>query len=226
MTPETIRNENLDFLRQLGFKPADWLPLPYPDTEVRPERDVAMRLLALDAAFSWVTYPLEEADGTGRLRDYIKRNALHDWFSKDELEIISKSREEAHADFVDTIGWKLENMWALAWALGFTPAPGFESSQIEEEVIESLYFDFLPGLDGGVDDLLAKCSFRDASEIVKLEDRFYCGHNAVRSAQLGEATVPDGFHPVIHGGAIHERRHALTWILSPDDSWDETDLST
>lgn len=56
--------------------------------------------------------------------------------------------------------------------------------------------------------------------------RFYCCHNAVRSAQLGGKTVPDGFHPVMNGGVIHERRHALTWCLSPGVAWDDTDLST
>lgn len=28
------------------------------------------------------------------------------------------------------------------------------------------------------------------------------------------------------GGAIHERRHSLTWILSPGIDWDDTDMST
>ena len=48
----------------------------------------------------------------------------------------------------------------------------------------------------------------------------------MRSAQLGSDTVPEGFHPVGDGGTVHERRHALTWILSAGVDWDETDLST
>ena len=59
-----------------------------------------------------------------------------------------------------------------------------------------------------------------------MEDLFYCAHDAVRSAQLGGATVPIGFHPIDDGGGIHERRHALTWALSPGTDWDDTDLST
>lgn len=42
-----------------------------------------------------------------------------------------------------------------------------------------------------------------------MEYKFYCAHNAVRSAQLGRATVPAGFDTVTHGGTVHERRHAL-----------------
>ena len=60
-----------------------------------------------------------------------------------------------------------------------------------------------------------------------MEDLFYCAHNAVRTAQMGgKAAVPEGFHPVRDGGAIHERRHSLTWALSPGVEWEETDLST
>lgn len=51
--------------------------------------------------------------------------------------------------------------------------------------------------------------------------------STVRGAQLGNASmVPARFHPVMDGGAIHERRHSLTWILSPGIDWDDTDMST
>jgi hypothetical protein len=59
---------------------------------------------------------------------------------------------------------------------------------------------------------------RGCTEGVSLGD-----HNAVRSAQLGEDTVPEGFHPIANGGVIHERRHALTWAISPGVSWEKTE---
>lgn len=62
--------------------------------------------------------------------------------------------------------------------------------------------------------------------VLKKEDLFYCLHNAVRSAQLGRKTVPLNFDPIMNGGVIHERRHSLTWMVSKDIDWDETDLST
>jgi hypothetical protein len=48
----------------------------------------------------------------------------------------------------------------------------------------------------------------------------------VRSAQLGGKTVPNNFDPIGNGGVIHERRHALTWMLSKGTTWDNTDVST
>ena len=181
--------------------------------------------MALDALFTWVAFP-EEGAATDRLSMYIDRNGLRGWLTEDECGIIDLPRPEAHQSHVDNIGWKLENMWALAWVLGFEPEPGLEASQIGDEVTRPMIFEFLPGLDGAIDSLLAKAAPRSATEVIAMEYRFYCAHNAVRSAQLGGDTVPDGFHPIVHGGAIHERRHSLSWCVGPDADWDETDLST
>lgn len=117
-------------------------------------------------------------------------------------------------------------MWPLAWVLGFDPEPSIESSQIRADITRSMIYDFLPGLGRTVADLLAKAAPRPSEEVIALEYRFYCAHNAVRSAQLGRKTVPEGFHPAVHGGAVHERRHALTWCVTPDVDWDGMDLST
>lgn len=73
---------------------------------------------------------------------------------------------------------------------------------------------------------VARCTPRKDAEVDALEDLFYCAHNAVRSAQLGHDTVPPGFHAVVDGGVVHERRHALPWALSLGVAWDDTDLST
>jgi hypothetical protein len=115
---------------------------------------------------------------------------------------------------------------ALAWIVGFEKAPGLDASQISDEVIESMFFDFLPAWDGNAADFSASARLRPTSEVMYMEYKFYCAHNAVRSAQMGGATVPAGFDSVAHGGAVHERRHALTWALAQDDDWDDTDLST
>ncbi len=72
-----------------------------------------------------------------------------------------------------------------------------------------------------------RIQLRPLREVAQLEDIFYCAHNAVRSAQLGRIeAVPNGFHPVTNGGVVHEKRHSLTWIFSPNVKWNDTDLST
>jgi hypothetical protein len=225
MTAEELRASTFTDLEGLGFRPAKSLPLPDMDASLRPAAEVAARLMALDALFTWVAFSEKDA-ASYRVKAYIDRNRLRDWLTEDESTIIDLPRAEAHESHVDNIGWKLENMWTLAWVLGFDPEPGLEAAQVGEDVTRPMFFEFLPGLDTTVNDLLAKAAPRSAAEVVPMEYRFYCAHNAVRSAQLGGYTVPAGFHPIMHGGAVHERRHSLSWCISPDVAWDETDLST
>ena len=77
-----------------------------------------------------------------------------------------------------------------------------------------------------LDTMLAGTSPRSPDEVISMEYRFYCAHNAVVSARMGSDTVPEGFDAAVDGAAIEERRRSLTWCLSPDIEWDETDLST
>ncbi|MCY0912211.1 hypothetical protein [Massilia antarctica] len=93
--------------------------------------------------------------------------------------------------------------------VGSQRVPGLDASQISNDVIKAMLFDFLPAWDGNAADFSAGASLRSASEVIYMEYKFYCAHNAVRSAQLGRATVPAGFDTVTHGGTVHERRHAL-----------------
>jgi hypothetical protein len=225
MKAAALRAKTFAELEKLGFRPAKSLPPPDIDQPIRPAAEVAARLMALDALFTWVAFP-EKAVATDRLEKYIDCNSLRGWLTEEETAIIDLPRAEAHEAHVDNIGWKLENMWALAWVLGFEPEPGLEASQIGQEVTRPLIYGFLPGLGGSVEELLAKAKPRLAAEVIAMEYRFYCAHNAVRSAQLGGDTVPTGFHPVVHGGAVHERRHSLSWCIAPEVAWDETDLST
>lgn len=222
---EALRNEVLAYLEDRGFRPARWLPAPDLQLKLRPRTEIASRLMGLAALFTWASAP-DDAIPSDKLRNYIRQNRLRDAFTPDEAKILALSRKQARAEHADNIGWRLENMWPLAWVLGFEAEPDVAASQIDGSISQAILFDFLGGLDHGLNKVLQRAQPRSAEEVIRLEDRFYCAHNAVRSAQLGHETVPDDFHPVIHGGAIHERRHSLTWCLSPGVAWDDTDLST
>jgi hypothetical protein len=212
-------------LAGLGFQPASSLPLPDLNLRVRNPQEVCARLMALQAVCAWVMMTVEEA-GTDALQVYIARNGLRAAMTQSEAAIIDLPREQARAMHANTIGWRMENMWPLAWILGFAQPPQLDAEQINREIISAMFLDFLPGWAGNVADFAQRAALRPDSEVVSMEYKFYCAHNAVRSAQMGGATVPAGFDPVAHGGAVHERRHALTWALAPADSWDDTDLST
>jgi hypothetical protein len=219
-----VRSENLRRLEAQGFSVAASLPTKSGLPGLRPARDIATRLMALEAVFRWV---VDAQTPTRQIRAHAERNGLVDAMTDDEPAIFRTPRKKAHAAHVHTIGWRLERMWPLAWTLGFEPEPTATGEFIDASVQESLCGKFLAGIGTTVEDFLVKCSLRPSREVSTLEDLFYCAHNAVRSAQLGKVScVPEDFDPIVNGGVIHERRWALTWSLSAGVAWDDVDLST
>lgn len=221
------REANYVKLAERGFACARWLPLVRSEdgsTRIRPAEELAARLFALEALFLWVAAP-EEVATTERVKNFVANNELLDALTAEEREMITAERDEARAQ-QGTVGWRLENMWALSWMFGFEPAPEVDAGQMPPNVTGSMIQEFLPDLDGTIDAFLQSHELRAAEVVEEMEDLYYCAHNAVRSAQMGKRTVPRSFHPIGDGGTVHERRHALTWALSPGVAWDDTDLST
>ena len=224
----TLRQKVLAELNQEGFYPAEWMPYADLNRDLRPQADIAGRLLALAGVFAWATAP-PEAVSRDQLQTFLKRNKLGRWTTDSERKILSLSRDDAKTEFAAMVGWRLENMWPLAWVLGFQRQPDIGSSQIGQDVIHAMLFDFIGGFDATIESLTEAGSIRSSEEVNALEDAFYCAHNAVRGAQFGNSehqVVPPGFDPIADGGIVHERRHSLTWCLSPGTPWDDTDLST
>ena len=217
-----IRAQNLAWLTQRGFKVAPHLPTERGIKGFRSVEEIAKRLMALDALFAWVAAPAEKFP-TRTVRDAAKQNDLKSAMTADELVMFNRGRHDAHANYISEMGWKLENMWALAWVIGFDKEPPVDGEMIDTDMIAAVH-GFLPKLGDSVDVLMRRARMQPIDKVIRLEDRFYCCHNAVRAAQAGGKTVPEGFDPTINGAVIQERRHALTWCLSPGNTWDATDL--
>ena len=221
-TAQEVRDASL---AQLGdsFRVAKWLPLRNMNAQLRPTDEIATRLLAIYATFSWAA-PGWKKLADDEIQQRIVRDGLDAAMTRAERAIVHTPRTAAFATYGDTIGWRLENLWPLAWVLGLPLVPRVEGTMIDDAALGAV-LDFIIAPEG-LSPLVARSQRRDAAEVIALEDLFYCAHNAGRSAQLGGKTVPADFHPITGTGVVHERRHALRWMLSPGVAWDETDLST
>ena len=234
-TPQEMRDSNLAHLNELGFKPATWMPLPcevgqasdeigFAGGTLRPESEIATRLLCHCAVFAWGSAPSEFEE---RISVFIANNDLRKDMTSEEREIVDIPKAHAVEQFAHTVGWRLENMWPLAWILGVADEPSATTGQLAQETGGALMSLFLPEFTVTSESLLAQGSTQTIERVVQVEDLFYLSHNAIRSGQIGNSeTLPDDFDPVADGGAIHERRHSLTWALAPNAAWDQTDLST
>ncbi len=206
--PGEVRQASLGRLNQEGFKVAPSLPLRPEGLKLRPTAEIESRMESLRNLIFFVTAP-PEIEAT-----VFKERADRAWLTADERAILDLSASEAKRLHFDQIGWTMEQMWGLAWVLGFEHPPGL-TGQLQGDVARQLVFEFRPERS------------RSLARVIAMEDLFYCAHNAVRSAQLGHLdSVPPGYDPLAEGGGVAERRHALTWCLSPGVSWEDTDLST
>ena len=75
-------------------------------------------------------------------------------------------------------------------------------------------FNFV-GTDDSLHQFLQNPNRRTGEQVIVMEDRFYCAHNAVQSAQTGEDAVAARFDPIGHGGVVQKQWHSRTWCLAP-----------
>jgi hypothetical protein len=221
---KAVRARTLAELTVAGFRPASSLPFPNVEAALRPKEEIAGRFCSLLNLVLFVVAPEERSPET-ELRQTMDKHHLDRFLTAEEKDILSLPRVDAHTEHINSIGWRLENMLALAWIMGMEPKPAVSAEMSGGNEFDAMTR-LLPASDTSWPDFLDAVTLRGVDDVIALEDVFYCAHNAVRSAQMGHPTVPRGFHPVGNGGVIHERRHALTWALSPDVDWGDTDLST
>lgn len=224
-TPATslpLRRQNsLAVCQSNGFQATSSLPWEL-DRAMRPKIEIAYRLHAIKAMVLWLLVPEEQLPSDKIIR-YIEDNNLQKMMTAQEQQIFGMPRDDEQGR--NAIGWKFENAWPLAWYFGFSK-PDIMGQMMSGEIMQDILMNHTCKLDQSIEDWAASKNTALDEDVAQLEDTFYCLHNAVRSAQLGGDTVPQGFDPVGNGGVIHERRHALTWMLSDGISWEETDLST
>jgi hypothetical protein len=216
-----LRLENISICLNSGFRPASSLPTEL-GRELRPRVEIGKRLNAIKAIVLWLMVSEDDLP-SDRILDFVGKNDLVDFLTKEEREILNSSRNDQ--ELRNSIGWKFENAWSLAWYFGYID-PEMSGQMMTGDQMQDVLVNYSCPLDRKIEDWFETIDVVSEDELIKKEDLFYCLHNAVRSAQLGEKTVPASFDPVGSGGVIHERRHSLTWMLSKGVVWEETDLST
>ncbi len=220
MLSET-RQKTLSVCQSAGFTPANSLPTEL-NRQLRPKIEIGNRLHAIKALVLWLMVPQDNLPNE-KILSFIDNNNLQNYMTEQEKTILTGARDDEQQR--NAIGWKFENAWPLAWYFGYTE-PEITGQMMDGDQMKDILTKHTCSLDKTVQEWVNSTQCISENELAQKEDLFYCLHNAVRSAQLGGNTVPQGFNPVGNGGVIHERRHALTWMLSKGTSWEETDLST
>lgn len=221
-----IRNAIRQPLEDQGFHWAKSLPSKR-DLELRPPYEVAQRLAAIAVVGTWVCANEAQAPW-GVVAPWADVHGLWAFASRRERAMLDTPRATANEDCLGDIGWSFEGAWSLAWLLGFEDCPLEEFGMMSGDRVTAVAA-YGPKVDTDPDLRAWSAShpIRDEEVAIQFEDALYCLHNAGRSAATGALdAVPDWFHPIRDTGAIQERRHGLSWALSPGVEWDDVDLST
>ena len=218
-TDQEMREEHLGAVEFFGQQAADWMPtasqrFDLSSLRLRPKEEIIRRMMAGYICTAWVCAPPEVVPSL-QVQEYLKNNGLKKrHFAEHELQWMQSGRAKA-AESAGRAGWIFENIWGLAWLLGFGSIITPDDHQIPDQVLSALRDGFFLGLEQTFDGFQAACHLRPIEEVVALEDLMYCFHNAERNEGNDE-----------NAALMQERRRSLTWALTPDVSWDETDVST
>lgn len=215
------RERNVALLARSGFAPQPWLPLREHHAELRVTEEIVARVMALGALAAWIGD--ESVHASDAIRAHVARSSLARALTEGERELLSKERAEVRDPRLET--WCLDALWSLVWVLGHDPAPSFDGRAPSPEVGRGILRFAQRGLDASLDTTLARATVRSLADVVVVEDLFFCMHNAALHAAFGEPTGRPAFDPETAGPSIEARRHGLSWCLSPDVGWDDTDLS-
>ncbi len=222
-----IRKSNLAQLNAAGFVVAGNLPIgPHSEADaLRPANELAERLWASAAVYLYVAESEKKAPKS-TIRECVVRHDLLRSMEERDRKRLHGWRWLSYLKHVDKVGWLLENMLALSWILGFDANFNVDGVMVGGDRLDRMLFEFIGDLGQDLPAWTASRVPRSEREVIVKEDLFYCAHNATTSAQLGRPTVPQGFGPIAGGNVIQERRHALTWAISPGVRWKDTDLNT
>lgn len=107
-----MRAESVGRLVAAGFRSSAALPW-WGDGALRPAEEVARRLAVLQVCNLWVHTEVPREV----LQAMVDRDGLGPWFAADEPALWAASRADARGRWGRAMGWKQEQMWALAWVL-------------------------------------------------------------------------------------------------------------
>lgn len=209
MDARELRERSREQAQALGYLFNPNLPVLDPASVTRSGDDVLNRILTLHACIACgYGFPKPKALG------WLDQENLSDCLTGPEAKFLAGKAEAKRTAFQ----WRVEAVWAMAWAAGYFDDLDFSQSCSDDLV------KLLPDLNtqASSEAFRQKCSLRSAEEVLPMVDLAYCLHWAVREEGLrGQANKPGK----VQSQVITERRLGLEWLIC-EESWEDVSLDT
>lgn len=222
--PKMVRQNSISSLAKMGYRVSPALPLEIDPNLTFDYSRAAYRLLALKLVFAYVAAPPDQVPSE-LIQGAIRENKLTPYFSQGDRAMLQMDRAQSRQQNLDAVGWRLENMVALAAIFGSTIMKDIGPTMCSGDNVSHLINHDCPPFQGSANRWAHEHTKLDVPIVQMLEDFFYCWHNAARSIVYSGAPNPTQHDPRVLCRIIHERRHSLSWAVRGGD-WDATDLST
>lgn len=209
MITRELRERSREQVQSLGYPFNPNLPFLDPSGVTRDNDVVLNRILTLHACIA-CSYGFAKPKALG----WLKQENLDDCLTEPEAMFLAGKSEAKRAAFQ----WRVECVWALAWAAGYFDYLDF-SQPCSEDLVK-----LLPDLNtqASSESFRQKCNLRPAEELLPMVDLAYCLHWAVREEELqGHANKLEK----VQSQVIVERRLGLEWLIC-DVSWEDVPLDT
>ena len=180
------------------------------ETQLRSEEEIENRMRCLIVVAG-------KADGLDEklLQTIVRQYGLKAHFSPWEDRFIY-GEDLTSQDYAEA-RLRYESAWTLLWALGIIDTLSRPDS--EANVPEMIRL-----INGkSVEDFRAEAVVRSVPSILDSTDLVYRYHEAVYTAATAGEPIPAGLLP----GVVHERHHALNWLIRyQDKNWDDVSTET
>jgi hypothetical protein len=100
---------------------------------LRPADEIVNRTHALLLLILFVC-DSEEGSSTAEILEDLDRYRLWRHLTVGETDVFGLDRMQASNEYADVIGWQMENVWPLAWYLGFETEPRIDGVMIHDEI--------------------------------------------------------------------------------------------
>ncbi|MDQ1835021.1 DUF4272 domain-containing protein [Massilia scottii] len=203
------RKRSLDILKDLGYEISESLPL-LENAACRDRSTVVLRLLSLFAVVA-LSYGWDKRRGL--IRDWLDSEQLLDCLTSTESRFVAGAVE-----LIPTMQWRLETLFALAWACKITEVSLLEG--MPDDLVT--WFPSIPNAEPTAR-FRKQIELRSNSELLLELDLMYCLASAKTDLKLRGEIDKHESSPDLY--TVQQRRHALEWLLSGFE-WDEVELDT
>ncbi len=207
METNSIRNVSIESAKKMGISVPYSLPLLDEPETTKSVFEVASRILVMHALAA-AAYGFDRQKAIQWLSD----ESIIGYLTETEKRFL-----ETGNGSTEIFMMQIEGMWALGWALSIVNTLDFLKD------CDNRFVSMFPDLKKMQSASLFRKSLklRTTKEILQKCDLAYCLHWAIVEASHSGKKLPTALKPYV----IIERRHALEWLITPED-WVDTPLDT